>query len=108
MPAESPATELPAAPMVFGAELFSRAEPVSQPALDPSNPAFSEEDFAHVDAFSQSDIDDTTVNTYLELALATADRAEASGRLSVADASHVRQVLTEADWDAMAQIVAGI
>ena len=44
--------ELPAAPMVFGAELFSRAELVSQPALDPGNPAFSEEDFAHVDAFA--------------------------------------------------------
>jgi localization factor PodJL len=44
--------ELPAAPIVFSAELFSRAEPVSQPALDPGNPAFGEEDFAHVDAFA--------------------------------------------------------
>jgi len=43
---------LPAAPLVFGAELFSRAEPESQPALDPSHPSFSEEDFAHVDAFA--------------------------------------------------------
>jgi len=49
---EPAAEDLPAAPSVFGAELFSRAEPVSQPALDPSNPAFSEEDFAHVDAFA--------------------------------------------------------
>ncbi|WP_293370669.1 peptidoglycan-binding protein [Phenylobacterium sp.] len=49
------ASDLPAAPAVFGAELFSRAEPVSQPALDPSNPAFSEEDFAHVDAFASVD-----------------------------------------------------
>jgi len=49
---EDAENELPAAPLVFGAELFSRAEPVSQPALDPSNPAFSEEDFAHVDAFA--------------------------------------------------------
>ena len=49
--AEDAENELPAAPAVFGAELFSRAESVSQPALDPSNPAFSEEDFAHVDAF---------------------------------------------------------
>lgn len=49
---EEAESELPAAPMVFGAELFSRAEPVSQPALDPENPAFSEEDFAHVDAFA--------------------------------------------------------
>ena len=47
--------ELPAAPAIFGAELFSRAESVSQPALDPSNPAFSEEDFAHVDAFAPID-----------------------------------------------------
>ena len=45
--------EAPAVPpMVFGAELFSRAEPVSQPALDPGNPAFGEEDFAAVDAFA--------------------------------------------------------
>jgi localization factor PodJL len=50
--AEADDDELPAAPAVFGAELFSRAEPVSQPALDPGNPSFSEEDFAHVDAFA--------------------------------------------------------
>jgi localization factor PodJL len=48
-------TNLPAAPSIFGAELFSRAEPVSQPALDPSNPSFSDEDFAHVDAFAPAD-----------------------------------------------------
>ncbi|MDB5499448.1 MAG: podJ, partial [Phenylobacterium sp.] len=53
-PVRSQAAEraLPAAPLVFGAELFSRAEPVSQPALDPGNPAFGEEDFAAVDAFA--------------------------------------------------------
>ncbi len=51
----APDDELPAAPAVFGAELFSRAEPVSQPALDPGNPAFNEEDFAHVDAFAPVD-----------------------------------------------------
>ncbi|THD64752.1 peptidoglycan-binding protein [Phenylobacterium sp.] len=50
--AEAAEDDLPAAPGVFGAELFSRAEPVTLPALDPSNPAFSEEDFAHVDAFA--------------------------------------------------------
>jgi localization factor PodJL len=50
--AEPARDELPAAPAVFGAELFSRAEPVSQPALDPGNPSFNEEDFAHVDAFA--------------------------------------------------------
>ncbi|HEY3948059.1 peptidoglycan-binding protein, partial [Phenylobacterium sp.] len=44
--------ELPAVSAVFGAELYSRAEPVSQPALDPGNPSFDEEDFAHVDAFA--------------------------------------------------------
>ncbi|MGZ3376796.1 MAG: peptidoglycan-binding protein [Phenylobacterium sp.] len=53
--AEEAEDELPAAPAVFGAELFSRAEPESQPALDPSNPAFNEEDFAHVDAFAAVD-----------------------------------------------------
>src|SRR5579859_3822469 len=45
----------PAAAAVFGAELFLRAEPVSQPALDPGNPAFDEEDFAHVDVFAPTD-----------------------------------------------------
>jgi localization factor PodJL len=50
--AEPAEDELPAAPAIFGAELFSRAEPVSQPALDPGNPSFNEEDFAHVDAFA--------------------------------------------------------
>ena len=53
--AEPATDELPAAPAVFGAELFSRAEPVSQMALDPGNPAFNEEDFAHVDAFAPVD-----------------------------------------------------
>lgn len=51
----APDGDLPAAPMVFGEELFSRAEPVVQPALDPDNPAFNEEDFAHVDAFAPVD-----------------------------------------------------
>ncbi|MDB5425342.1 MAG: Localization factor PodJS, partial [Phenylobacterium sp.] len=40
----------PAAP--FGPELFSRAEPISQPVLDPANPAFGEEDFAAADGFA--------------------------------------------------------
>ena len=35
----------------FTPELFSRAEPIIQPALDPGNPAFGEEDFAAVDSF---------------------------------------------------------
>lgn len=63
---------------------------------------------AHVDAFDQADVDDATVEAYLELARATASRAEASGRLSTADAGQVRQVLFEADWDAMASIAVGI
>ncbi len=46
---------VPAGSAVFGAELLSRAEPVNQPALDPGNPAFDEEDFAHVDAFAPAD-----------------------------------------------------
>lgn len=60
---------------------------------------------AHVDAFSQGQIDATTVDSYLEMARATAHRAEVAGRLSSPDASHVRQVLIEADWDAMADSV---
>jgi localization factor PodJL len=36
---------------VFGPELFSRAEPVSQPALDPENPAFAQEDFEAAGSF---------------------------------------------------------
>ncbi|WP_372785796.1 peptidoglycan-binding protein [Phenylobacterium sp.] len=50
--AEAVASDALATPMVFGAELFSRAESVNQPALDPGNPAFDEEDFAAVDAFA--------------------------------------------------------
>jgi predicted short-subunit dehydrogenase-like oxidoreductase (DUF2520 family) len=63
---------------------------------------------AHVDAFSQAQVDPSTVDTYLELARATSNRAEASGRLSAADAGQVRQVLVEADWDTLADIAAGI
>ena len=63
---------------------------------------------AHVDAFSQAHVDPSTVDSYLEMARATANRAEASGRLSAADAGHVRQVLVEADWDTLADIAAGI
>jgi localization factor PodJL len=54
-PAPRSEDDLPAAPMVFGEDLFLRAEPVVQPALDPDNPAFNEEDFAHVDAFAPVD-----------------------------------------------------
>lgn len=63
---------------------------------------------AHLDAFDQSGINDATVDAYLKMARATAHRAEASGRLSTAEAGQVRQVLIEADWDVMASIAAGI
>jgi len=36
----------------FGPSLFERAEPISQPVLDPANPAFAEEDFAAADGFA--------------------------------------------------------
>jgi localization factor PodJL len=38
-------------PAIFGAELFSRAEPIAQPALDPANPLFGAEDFEAADGF---------------------------------------------------------
>jgi len=42
----------PAPVEAFGPELFSRAEPISHPVLDPANPLFGEEDFAAADAFA--------------------------------------------------------
>ncbi len=48
----APQVDRPEATAVFGPELFSRAEPVSQPALDPGNPSFGEEDFAAADGFA--------------------------------------------------------
>lgn len=63
---------------------------------------------AHVDALVAADVEDATVDAYLELARATAGRAEADGRLTPVVAGTIRQVLDEADWDAMAQIAAGI
>lgn len=62
---------------------------------------------AHVDALAAADVDDATVDAYLELARATARRAEADHRLAPATAGTIRQVLDEADWDAMAHIAAG-
>jgi localization factor PodJL len=47
--AEAPEPPLP--PAVFGAALFSRAEPIVQPALDPANPTFGAEDFEAADGF---------------------------------------------------------
>jgi predicted short-subunit dehydrogenase-like oxidoreductase (DUF2520 family) len=62
---------------------------------------------AHIDAFAEAQVPDATVDTYLELARATAGRAAADGRLAPDAAGSIRQVLDEADWDAMAQIAAG-
>ena len=44
--------DLPPLSAVFGPELLSRAEPMSQPALDPVNPAFGQEDFEAVAGFA--------------------------------------------------------
>jgi predicted short-subunit dehydrogenase-like oxidoreductase (DUF2520 family) len=63
---------------------------------------------AHVDALAASGVDDATVDAYLELARATARRAEADRRLDPVTAGTIRQVLDEADWDTMAHIAAGI
>lgn len=63
---------------------------------------------AHVDALAAAEVDDATVDAYVELARATARRAEADHRLAPAAASTIRQVLDEADWDTMAHIAAGI
>jgi len=62
---------------------------------------------AHVDALAAADVDAATVDAYLELARATASRAAADHRLDPATAGTIRQVLDEADWDAMAHIAAG-
>jgi len=55
---DAPAAELDAAPQaerplpaIFGAELFSRAEPIAAPALDPANPLFGAEDFEAAEGF---------------------------------------------------------
>ncbi len=63
---------------------------------------------AHIDALAAAGVDDATVDAYLELARATASRAEADVRIDSRTASTIRQVLDEADWDTMAQIAAGI
>ena len=62
---------------------------------------------AHIDAFAEARVPDATVDTYLELARATAGRAAADGRLDASSAGSIRQVLAEADWDTLAEIAAG-
>ncbi|MGH3457833.1 Rossmann-like and DUF2520 domain-containing protein [Aeromicrobium sp.] len=60
---------------------------------------------AHADALAaDSDISDT----YLALARATTRRAELDGRLSPQSARDIRQVLTEAEWDALAESAVGV
>jgi len=63
---------------------------------------------AHVDAFAAASVEDPTSDSYLELARATAGRAEADGRLAASNAAQIRQVLDEADWDTLAEIASGI
>lgn len=63
---------------------------------------------AHVDAFAVADTPAATRDAYTSLARATAARAEADGRLASAAASGIRQALTEAEWDAMAEMAAGV
>jgi predicted short-subunit dehydrogenase-like oxidoreductase (DUF2520 family) len=55
---------------------------------------------AHADALGA---EPDTRDTYLALARATSRRAESDGRLSPEAARRVRQVLTEAEWDALAE-----
>ncbi len=62
---------------------------------------------AHLDALAAADVDDATISAYLEMARATAGRAEADHRLDQHTAGTIRQVLDEADWDAMAHLAAG-
>ncbi len=63
---------------------------------------------AHIDAFAEARVPDATIDTYLELARATAGRARADGRLDSRTVGSIRQVLDEADWDTLADIAAGI
>ncbi len=63
---------------------------------------------AHIDAFAEARVPDATIDTYVELARATAGRARADGRLDARTAGSIRQVLDEADWDTLADIAAGI
>ena len=63
---------------------------------------------AHADAFSDAGTPAATRDAYHALARATAARAEADGRLTPTAARDIRQALTEAEWDAMAEMAAGI
>ncbi len=63
---------------------------------------------AHVDAFAEAGTPAATRDAYATMARATAARAEADGRLAATAARDIRQALTEAEWDAMAEMAAGI
>ncbi len=60
---------------------------------------------AHADALAG---DPDASDTYLALARATVRRAEQDGRLEPASARDIRQVLTEAEWDALAESAVGV
>ncbi|MFZ0141283.1 MAG: Rossmann-like and DUF2520 domain-containing protein [Aeromicrobium sp.] len=63
---------------------------------------------AHVDALAEARTPAATRDAYSSLARATAARAEADGRLTPTTARDIRQALTEAEWDAMADMAVGI
>lgn len=63
---------------------------------------------AHVDAFAEAGTPAATRDAYSSMARATATRAEADGRLAPAAARDIRQALSEAEWDAMADMAVGL
>jgi predicted short-subunit dehydrogenase-like oxidoreductase (DUF2520 family) len=63
---------------------------------------------AHVDAFVEANTPAATRDAYSSLARATAARAEADGRLAPTAARDIRQALSEAEWDALADMAVGI
>ena len=73
-----PASEQPASLAIFGDELLSRAEPLSQPALDPANPAFGAEDFEAADGFVP--LDEAAERPELEPPPPAPDRPQLSTR----------------------------
>ena len=62
---------------------------------------------AHADALADAATPDDTRDAYTALARATTARAESVGRISPAAAREIRRVLSEAEWDAMADMAVG-
>ncbi|CAN5412958.1 hypothetical protein BH09ACT10_BH09ACT10_08980 [soil metagenome] len=62
---------------------------------------------AHVDALAANHVADATFDAYLEMARATASLAVRDGRLAPLGARNIRRVLSEAEWDAQAESLAG-